>query len=134
MIEIGWRAADPDHAVRRARAAEHLAARPRNPPARGPRLWHGLERPVLGRAREVEGTSRIVDRLAGVGSPGLEHEHVSPGIDEPARDDRTGAARADDDELGLPIHAHPPIAACPTSRSDHSHSRAADTGSTACGM
>ena len=98
-IEVLGRAAHPDHRVETARSAEHLAARPCEPPSVGVRLRDGLVRPVDVGEPELVHTAWVVDCGTVVATARLEQQHTRPAVDEPPCDDRTGRARADDDRV-----------------------------------
>ena len=76
-VEVRGCAANPDHRVEAARAAEDAAARPREPASVGVRLRHGLVGPVdLGEPELVEPPG-IVDRGVLVAPTGLEQEDAA---------------------------------------------------------
>jgi hypothetical protein len=103
MVEILGLAANIDHAVDRAGAAEHAAARVEDRPAGDPRIGLGLEAP--GQHRMVEQfdvAGRDVDQRVAVARPGLEQQHAGGGIfAEPVGQHAASRAGADDDEIRL---------------------------------
>jgi len=76
VVVVGTVAADVDHRVDRARAAQHLAARlPAGAPVQA-LLRHGVEVPVRGvRAGHQREAGGHVDQRVGVGRAGLEQRH-----------------------------------------------------------
>ena len=71
VVVVGPGAADVDHPVQRARAAEHLAARPVQPSPGGVGLRSREVAPVLRAAPELEDAARLVDGRVRVGPAGL---------------------------------------------------------------
>ena len=105
-VEVGPVAAHVDHAVDRARAADHLAARLRD---------LAVERVLLGRrvVAPVDLLLDLGDRVHRADHPGLldeellvalarlEQDHALPGLGQPGGQRAAGAAGPDDDVVGL---------------------------------
>jgi len=100
-VEILARPPDIDHGVDRARTAEQLAARPVVGIAGKARIRLGLVVPVDGRIEEgLAVAERHLDIETTIGSAGLQYQHGETARGrEPFRDDRSGRAGADDDEI-----------------------------------
>jgi hypothetical protein len=112
MVEILGLAADIDHAVDRAGAAQHLAARPINLASAGVGL--GLVAPVDRRVgKGLAEAKRDVDPAIGVVAARFEQQDACVAVLGEARGDRaSGRAGADDDEIGLDcvaLRGHAPL-------------------------
>lgn len=96
-VVIGRRAADVDHRVHRAAAAERAALRHVHPAAGRVRLRLGLVNPGAFRADHPHERRGRVDEERIVGRAGFEQQHAMPGAHEPVRDDAAGRTAADHD-------------------------------------
>ena len=76
VVVVAVVAADVDHRVDRGGAAEHLAARQRDPPAEALPLGRRVVVPVDLRPGKFQVSQRHVDVLAGVRRPSLEQQHL----------------------------------------------------------
>src|SRR5690606_16865831 len=115
-----------EHAVDRARPAEHLALGPLVPPPARALVDLGLVEPVdLGIVERLAEADRRVDHhvreeLAGllerpVVAPGLEqNDFVLAALGQPCRQHAACAARADDDVVRIEICGHLPLLSIPT--------------------
>jgi hypothetical protein len=103
MVEILVLAADIDHAVDRAGAAQHLAARPEHLAPGGTGIGLGLVAPVdRGIGEGLAEAEWDVDPAIGVLAAGFEQQHLGrPVFREPRGDRAAGRAGADDDEIGF---------------------------------
>ena len=101
-------AADVDHPVHRARAAEHLPARPVDPAAVAGLLRLGVPGPVVLRERHLRPAARVVDRRVLVPAARLDERDGRTRVHQPPRDDRASRARADDDVVEPPRAGHAP--------------------------
>ena len=91
-------AADIDHGVDRARAAQRLAARPIHAPVFHRRLRRGVVKPVELRHGEPRDARRHADQQRLVRAAGLEQQHARRGIGgEPVGQHAARRAGADDD-------------------------------------
>ncbi len=108
MVEILALAADVDQPVDRARAAEHLAARPRDAPPVEPRHRLGLELPGDPRMIDVAvEPGRDMDPRVGVLAAGLDHQHLRRRVGrQPVGQHAPGRAGADDDEIVFRVELH----------------------------
>ncbi len=98
-VVVGPVAAHVDHPVQGARPAEHLPSRPVQLPPRAGSLRHGAVPPVLLGVPQLEQARGIVDGRVLVEEPCLEQEHTRAGVDQPAGDDGSRRAGADDDDV-----------------------------------
>jgi hypothetical protein len=100
-VVVGGRAAHVDHAVERARSAEHLAARLIGGAVVEAGDGLALELPVVDRVRvELVVADRNVNPGMTVAPPGLEQQHpVAAGLRKARRHRATGGARTRDDEV-----------------------------------
>ncbi len=99
-VVVGARAAQPDHPVQAAGAAEHPAARHGVGAARGAGLGNGAVGPVDVAPPEREVGARGADRGAVVRPAGLQQEDAAGGVGrEPVREGAAGRARADDHDV-----------------------------------
>ena len=99
VIEVAGPAADVEHPVHRARAAEHAAPRPLDLPPVQLGLGDRPQVVVLRPALELEDAVGVADRRVGVPRARLQQQHAHAGVDEPARDDGPGRAGPDHDDL-----------------------------------
>ena len=121
-VVIGRRAAHVDHAVDRAGAAQHLAARLVERAAVELRLGLALEHPVHARVGVGLGVAeRDMDPRVAVDPAGFEQQHpVASRFAEPRRDRTARRAGAGDDEVeNLCLACHDPPLACRDLRVPH---------------
>src|SRR5947209_17769195 len=109
MVEILRLAADIDHAVDQAEAAEHTAARIKHRAAIDARIRLGGVTPGQdGVIEQFDIAGRDMDQRIAVARPGLDQEHAGIRIGaQPVREHAAGRAGPDDDEIRL--HATPPF-------------------------
>src|SRR6185369_2924049 len=108
VVEVGRLAADVEQAVDDARAAERLAARPRDRTAAGARF--GLERKLPGEARVVD-RAEVADRQAQPEvarlAPRFEQEDAARRVGgEPVGENAAGRTAADDDDVEAAVAHH----------------------------
>ena len=105
-VVVGAVAAHVDHAVDRARPADHLAARHRHPAVEDVLLRGGVVAPVdrlldLGLGVHRADHPGLPDQELLVALAGLEHDHARTRLRQPARDRGAGAPGADHHVVGL---------------------------------
>src|SRR5215472_1899333 len=100
-VIIHWRAAHIDHAIDRAGAAEHLAARLVESAVVELLLGFALEHPVEPRVgKRLRVAERNVDPRIAVAAACFEQQHApASGFAEPSRDGTTGRSGAGDDKV-----------------------------------
>ena len=105
-VVVAGLAAHINHAVDERRAAQALAARHRDHATARAFLGLGLEAPVVGRVRQqLAEAGRDADPQAARLAAGLQHQHaVLAGRGQPVREDATGGAATDDDEVERIVH------------------------------
>ncbi len=108
QVEVLVLAADIDHAVDRGRPAQHLAARPEDPPPVGAGIGLGLVAPVHRGVREgLAEPERNVDPAIVVLPAGLQqHDARGRVLRQPRRHDAAGGARPHHDEIRLDQFGH----------------------------
>ena len=98
VVVVGAVAADVDHRVDRARAAEHATARQVQPPVAEARLLLAVEVPVDARL-EAAGKAAASGSPAGCPGPGLEHRDLDVGVLAQARGEHAARRAGADDHV-----------------------------------
>ena len=108
VVEVEPVAAQVDHRVDRAAAADHLSARQVEPPPAEAGLLLAQQIPVVGRLEQRRKGERDTDLVRHVGRPGLQHQHARVRVlAQPACEHAAGRPPSDDHVVRHEPAKHP---------------------------